>query len=85
MNEDRIQDIYDNGAELTTRELGQYLRATVESNDVLTVALSDAALPTWIQHAELNPDAIVRATAEAFDWKLEHRGVDNWYLHPWGD
>lgn len=89
MTEERAQEIYANGAELTTEELALYLDGTLALNgysedNIVRIQLTESKLPTWIQYADTVPMGVVTATAALFDWKLEHRGEGKWYLHPWG-
>lgn len=81
MEDSRVQEIYDNGAELSTMELGLYMEATVKSNEDPSFELDPMH---WAEFADTLADFIIEKSAGSWDWRLEHRGVNNWYLHPWG-
>jgi len=84
MTEERIQEIYDNGAELTTDELAEYTEATIKSNIDPNFQFLGAEKQVWMRQAEKSPEHFIEYLGGAFDWKLEYRGENNWYLHPWG-
>jgi hypothetical protein len=77
MSDERAKEIYENGAHLSTFELMDYIAHTAKLNGAEFPALEIFNSPSIHK-------ALVKTTAELFDWRLEFIAWNKWYLHPWG-